>query len=163
MQDPLEWLPDFISTHWDVAVESLRSSGVNVSATRPSVRGAQDPRSGGDASANVGLKVYEAGDLVVARRTHGDADRDSSQTYHVKLERKGNTPGLARKAIHEAVLVLVRLLELYRSNPHEDWNRIEALQVRTVENYSDYQHRVLSLTLHRYGEPMVAKVLQDQD
>lgn len=163
MDDSLEWLPQFLKDHWDQAVESLRSEGKNVSATRPTVWGAPDTRSGGDISNSVVIKAYEADDLNISRVTHGDADRDLRQTYHLDVKRKSNTPGQARKAVHEAVQVLIRLLELYRSNPHEDWNRIEDLNARTVENYGDYQHRVVSLTLRRYGQVMVAKVLQDLD
>ncbi len=164
MEDPLEWLPEFLRDHWDQAVESLRSQGKLVSAPRPAIWGAHDPRSGGDVMAGVVVKVYESSDQVISRVTHGDKDRDLNQTYTLDVKRKTHDRnGAARKEAHQAVQVLVRILELYRSDPHEDWNRIEDVQSRTVENYGDYQQRVVTFTLHRYGEPMVAAVLQDRD
>ncbi len=163
MDDPLDWMPAFLRDRWDAAVESLRAEGVKVDATRPTILGAQDPKSGGDVEASVVVKMYESGDNTIARVTHGDADRDVTWTFTLDIQRRGRSPGLARKAAHEAVQVLVRILELYRSNPQADWNRIENIHSATVENYWDYQQRAITFTLHRYGQPMVKAVLQDLD
>lgn len=160
MQDVAEWLPKFLSANWDKAVASLRGDGVDVVPTRPQIFAAHTNPAGGDIMAGVVVKVRESGDLDVKRTTFGDADRDLTWPIILDVKRKANVGGAARKSTHDAIQVLVRLLELHRSEPQADWNRVEDVHVTTIENYPDYQHRTIEFTLKRYGQPMVTRIYQ---
>jgi len=163
MEDVLDWLPSFLRDHWDKAAESLRAQGIDLQAPRAQIVGAQARNGELDIERAVGVKVYEAADQTITRVTHGDLDRDLRWQFSLDIQRRIQTPGAARRQVHDAIQVLVRILELYRSDPHPDWNRIENVRAVTVENYWDYQKRVVNFELLRYGQPMVAKVLQDLD
>lgn len=158
MDDPLDWLPALLRDRWDTAVESLRAEGVNVTPNRPTIVGAHERNGAMDIEKAVGVKLYELDEQAISRVTHGDADRDIKWRFSLDVQRRSPTVGAARKSAHDAVQVLVRILELHRSEIHPDWNRVEDVKAETIENYWDYQKRVVKFSLRRYGQPMVARV-----
>lgn len=155
MDDPSEWISDLLRRAWDDAVTSLRGDGKDITAVRQEVWPAHDRRSGGELTGRVLLKVYESGDQVHSRVTHGDRDKDVEQRYTVDLQGKDNGDQ-ARHRVHQCVLVVVRALELFRRNPHPDWNEVADVSVVTVNNYGNYQQRVVNFTLRRYGQILPA-------
>ncbi len=156
MLDPAEWLPTLIKTAWDQAVDSLRAEGVDVTINRGEVWGAHDHRSGGELRGLIRAKVYEAGDLTHTRVTHGDVDKDLTWPWNIDIQAKDGGDQ-ARKRVHDAVQVITRVLELYRRNPNDDWDSIDNVASATVNNYADYQQRVVSLTLYRAGKVLPAR------
>lgn len=158
MDDPLDWLPALLRDRWDEAVESLRASGTNVTPTRPTIIAASEPNSALDIEKAVGVKLYEVAEQTINRKTQGDADRDLAWPFILDVQRKSRTPGAARRAAHDAIQVLVRILELHRSEIHPDWNRVEDIRTETIENYWDYQKRLVKFSLRRYGQPMTVRV-----
>lgn len=162
MEDPLDWLPAFLRDRWDLAVESLRAEGVNVTPTRANIVGAHEANGALDIERSVGVKLYEVAEQHISRTTQGDADRDVRWQFSLDIQRRSPTRGAARKSAHDAIQVLVRILELHRSEIHPDWNRVEDIRAETIENYWDYQKRVITFSLRRYGQPMVARVYNAQ-
>jgi hypothetical protein len=163
MDDPLTWLPNLLLTKWDVAVESLRSEGVQVKATRPVIEGAAEPRSGGSIERETRVKLYENGDLLHTRVSHNDVDKDVTWSFTLDVKRKTAAQGAARREAHDTVQVLTRILELHRRNPHPDWNEVDAIKAQTVENFGDYQHRVITFRLKRHGQLLPRAIVQDLD
>lgn len=151
MLDPAEWIPKLLRDAWDRAVDSLREEGVDVTINRGEIWGAHDRRSGGELRGLVRVKVYESGDLVHTRVTHGDVDKDMTWRWSIDIQCKDGGDQ-ARKRAHDANQVITRVLELYRRNPNEDWDAIEDVASVTPNNYADYQQRVISLTLYRAGK-----------
>lgn len=158
MDDVAEWLPEFLKRYWDQAVDSLRSEGQDIVTVRTEIWPAHDPKSGGIIDGIVRCKVYESGDQTHTRVTHGDLDKDVEQTFSIDLQSKDGGRAAARRRVHEAAEVIFRVLELHRRNPHPDWNEVSEFSIKTVNNYADYQQRVVNLTLRRYGVVLPAKV-----
>lgn len=164
MEDPETWLPDFFKDRWDQAIESLRGEGEDITEPRPDIWGASDSRSGGNILEKCIVKVYESGDLTRTRVTHGDLDKDSTWAWVADVKRKlPRGDPKVRRQVHDIARVIERCLELYRRNPHPDWNMVDGINVRTVTNYGDYQHRIVSFILHRYGEVLPVRRLQAID
>lgn len=159
MDDVAEWLPDLLKSRWDIAVDSLRSGGEDIVTPRTEIWPAHDKRSGGRVDGLVRCKVYESGDQIHTRKTHGDVDKDIEQRFSIDLQTNDGGDN-ARRKVHECVQVIVRLLELYRHDPHHDWHLIEDVSVVTVNNYGNYQQRVVNLTLRRYGQVLVDPIRQ---
>lgn len=154
--DPAEWIPKLLRDAWDQAVDSLRAEGVDVTLNRGEIWGAHDKRSGGDLKGLVRIKVYESGDQRHVRVTHGDVDKDISWPWSIDLQAHdgGNQ---ARRRIHDATQVVIRVLELYRRNPNEDWDAIDDVASVTPNNFGDYQQRVITMTLNRAGKVLARR------
>lgn len=157
--DPSDWISTLINDKWDQAKESLRGDGVNVTLDHAAAFPAHDPRSGRNVNAKVKLKVYEETEEATGSVAAGDYDLDSRIRYAVRITavHKG---GQARSRVHEASLIVQRVLILYRRRPHPDWHTINDVRIRSLDDYQDKQVRAVTFQLERFGEVLPSHIEQ---
>lgn len=145
------WLVDLVKAKWDVAVESLRASGTTIPKTIRPLVGKEADRALAAPSLRGGpiVKAYQAAPQSSVSLAWGKYDRDVHTQWSLDVKTGGDA---CRELVHAAGLVIDRLLQLHRKHPHADWDEVESWNETTTEDYPDYQHRVFTLVLARYGE-----------
>lgn len=157
--DPASWLSALINSYWDQAKESLRAQGANVTLDACTAYPAWDPRSGGKVNSLVKIKIYQETSEATSMVTQGDRDLDSRSSWVAQITAEAKN-GEARQRCHEAGLIIQRVLQLYRRNPHPDWHGIDDVRIQHLEDFFDYQRRLVQFRLSRYGEVLPDPILQ---
>lgn len=152
--DPATWIPRLIHDNWGLAKESLRVDAyrpVNISLDRQEILPAANPRTGGNLSHRLRLKVFQESDEATGSVTHGDFDIDSTVRWAISIKATDKV-GAARRKVHEAGLIVQRVLQLFREKPHPDWHTVNNVRLQHVQDFADKQVRIVTFTLQRYGE-----------
>lgn len=160
-EDPADWLPALIKDKWDLAVDSLRGDGVTFPTTpRPRVE-AESTSKAVVLTNGVLIKAYQSGDERVEGHTHGYGTKDDIAywTLSLQVDHRGNA---ARPLAWACRLILGRLLELHRKNPHAEWDLIESWSIHQARDFADAQNLTVPIILSRRGRVMATAITDNQ-
>lgn len=152
--DPAKWIPELCDTYWATAVDSLRTSGVQiVSNVKPDFKPIGRREATQSIKNAVSTKVFRLTDETTSRVTYGDLDEDSEVNWAIQFA-AGGEYDRARLHVHEATLILQRLLLLFRHKPHPEWHQIQNVRNVHDADFPDFQRRTTHFTLKRFGETL---------